>query len=257
MSSSLITSQVKNNILLVTINRPEKHNAINVEVSRALADVVNIVESDDSIYVVVLSSAGDKTFSAGADLKEVAQGLGADIGGGKDGLGGLIYRDRKKPWIAAVTGMALGGGFELALACDLIVAGKSTLFGLPEVKRGLIAGAAGCYRIVQSLPKNIAQELLITGEPLSAELARSYGLVNRVVEDTQVIDTALSLAESIAANAPLSVQASLKLAKAVYSKEAELRQLQDTLSEAVFSSSDAKEGLLAFAEKRKPQWQGH
>ncbi|KRE29334.1 enoyl-CoA hydratase [Mycobacterium sp. Soil538] len=245
--------------MVVTINRPDARNAINAAVSIGLGDALEEAQNDPDVWVVVVTGSGDKSFCAGADLKALSRG--ENIGHPdhpKWGFAGYVRHFIDKPTIAAVNGTALGGGTELALASDLVVAGESAKFGLPEVKRGLIAGAGGVFRIVEQIPRKVAMHMMLTGEPISAADAQRWGLVNEVVPDGTVLDAALALAERIAVNAPLAVQASKRVARGaddgvVTDEEPDWKR---TMREAVavFSSEDAKEGPLAFAQKRQPVW---
>lgn len=249
----------RGHVMVVTINRPEARNAINAAVSIGLGDALEEAQKDPDVWVVVVTGSGDKSFCAGADLKALSRG--ENIGHPdhpKWGFAGYVRHFIDKPTIAAVNGTALGGGTELALASDLVVAGESAKFGLPEVKRGLIAGAGGVFRIVEQIPRKVAMQMMLTGEPISAADAQRWGLVNEVVPDGTVLDAALALAERIAVNAPLAVQASKRVARGaddgvVTDEEPDWKR---TMREAVavFGSEDAKEGPLAFAQKRQPVW---
>lgn len=188
MTEEVTYQALQGGIALITLNRPHKRNAINVSASSALARLVEQTEANPDIRVVVLTGAGPLAFCAGADLDDIAAGIGEQIAAHQAGMGGLIHAERRKPWIAAVRGAALGGGTELALACDMIIAGKSASFTLPEVKRGLIAGAGGIYRLIRRIPPTVAMELLLTGNRLEAERAKALGLVNQLVDDEQVLE---------------------------------------------------------------------
>ncbi|WP_404478011.1 enoyl-CoA hydratase-related protein [Novosphingobium sp. BL-52-GroH] len=248
---------VDDHIAVITLNRPEKRNAINGEIARLVDGYLKEIESNVAIRVAILASSLEAVFCAGADIKEMAEGRGHELATPDGGFAGLIDARRRKPLIAAVRGAALGGGCELALACDMIVASDDASFGLPEVKRGLFAGAGGVHRLPRALPRNVALELIATGEPMSAADARAFGLVNRVVPSGKVLDTALALARTIAANAPLSVTESLVVARQASEQgDADLRALSVTVADRVFASEDAQEGPRAFLEKRVPQWQG-
>jgi enoyl-CoA hydratase/carnithine racemase len=239
---------------LITLNRPRVHNAINGEMAGLLERLVKMVEADGSIRVVVLAAAG-KSFCAGADLSEVAAGRANELRTAEGGFAGFVFAPRTKPWIAAVQGAAHGGGTEIALACDMVVAGKEATFGLTEAKRGLIAGGGGCYRLARTLPPAIAIELVTTGVPITAPRAYELGLVNRVVDTTDVTATAMLLASAIAANSPLSVRESLQLVRAAVNVgEPLLRTLQDAAMERVLAGPDVIEGASAFVEKRTPVW---
>lgn len=248
---------VEGHIGLVRLNRPDKRNAVNGEVASAIDWIVKASESDPEVRVVILGSTSDGAFSAGADLSEISKGRGHTLSTPDGGFGGLATARREKPWIAAVNAPALAGGCELALSCDLIVAADTARFGLPEVKRGLFAGAGGVFRLTRRLPASIAFELIATGDPLDAPRAHALGLVNRCVPADRVMAEALALARAIAVNAPLSVRESLKVARASFDHpESELWQISRRTSALVFSSEDAKEGPVAFLEKRAPVWKG-
>ncbi|MES2258534.1 MAG: enoyl-CoA hydratase-related protein [Pseudomonadota bacterium] len=256
-ASPVLAERIGEHVLLVTLNRPHKGNAIDVATAQALAAVVERVERDGEIRVAVLTGAGSRCFCAGADLDDIAAGRGDGLSIGEAGLGGFIHAHKTKPWIAALRGMALGGGLELALACDMRVAADDAVLGLPEVRRGLLAGAGGVYRIARALPRALALEMLATGAPISAARAHALGLVNHVLASENVLARALELAELVAANAPLAVQASLAIARdAADLSEAELRPRMDDALLRLAASADAREGLLAFAQKRPPCWSG-
>ncbi len=247
----------KGNVEILTINRPEARNAINGDVSRAISSAMDELEHDDQCWVVVVTGSGDKAFSAGMDLKAFATGESADIIGASGGFAGLTRRDFPKPLIAAVNGSALAGGFEIMLSCDLVVAADHATFGIPEAKRGLIAGAGGLIRMPKRLPMAIALELAMTGDPIDADRALALGLVNVVVPFTDLMSAALDLAERIAANAPLAVRYSKRVMKqAAEVSESEGWKINEAAVGVVFSSADAMEGPVAFAEKRAPKWQG-
>lgn len=244
-------------IAVVTLNRPEVRNAINGALAVAFDGVVKATEADDRVRVVILASSNDRVFCAGADLSEIAKGRAATLSTPDGGFAGFADARRTKPWIAAVQGMALAGGCELALACDMIVASDNAKFGLPEVKRGLFAGAGGVHRLPRAIPRNVALELIATGDPMDAERAYALGLVNRIAPLAEVPATAIALALAIAVNAPISVRESLAVARlSAERSDAELRTLSFAASDRVFTSEDAKEGPLAFLEKRPPRWRG-
>ncbi|MGH3542940.1 MAG: crotonase/enoyl-CoA hydratase family protein [Mycobacterium sp.] len=249
----------RGNVVIITINRPEARNAVNGAVSTAVGDALEQAQNDPDVRAVVITGAGDKSFCAGADLKAVARRENLyHPDHGEWGFAGYVRHFIDKPTIAAVNGTAFGGGTELALASDLVVAEERAQFGLPEVKVGLIAGAGGVFRIVHQLPRKIALEMLLTGEPISAAEAAKWGLINQVVADGTVLEAALALAERVTVNAPLSLQASKRIAYG-----ADDRMIPDeepgwarTAREfaTLMKSEDAKEGPLAFAEKRPPIW---
>jgi enoyl-CoA hydratase/carnithine racemase len=215
------------------------------------------LEADDDCWVVIVTGAGDKAFSAGMDLKAFAAGEVGDIMGSKGGFAGITQRDFPKPIIAAVNGSALAGGCEIMLACDLVVAVEEAKFGIPEVKRGLIAGGGGLIRLPKRLPSAIALELALTGDSIDAQRALALGLINRVVPADELMAASMALAETIADNAPLAVRASKRVMKqAAEVPESEGWVLNSAAVPEVFGSADAMEGPIAFAEKRKPNWSG-
>jgi crotonobetainyl-CoA hydratase len=249
------------NVLLVTINRPESRNAVNLAVTIALGDVLEEAEYDSDIRAVIITGTGDKSFCAGADLKALARGeklKADDPARAAWGFAGYVNHPISKPTIAAVNGFALGGGTEIALASDLVVAADTASFGLPEVKRGIMAGAGGLFRLPRQIPPKVALEMILTGDPLSADQALHWGLVNKVVPSSQLLPAAMELAERICDNAPLAVQASKRVACGIVGgtidAESELWRLNDAEVAQVMSSDDAKEGPSAFAERRSPKW---
>ena len=246
---------VESHIALVVLNRPEALNAINSAIATGLDAIVKRVEQDDAIRVAILASSGTRAFCAGADLKEIAAGRGPLTVTPDGGFAGFVDAVREKPWIAAVNGFALGGGCEIALACDMILASKDATFGLPEVKRGLFAGAGGVFRMARCIPRNIALELIATGRSMNASRAAALGLVNIVTEPDELRQRAIELALAVAANAPISVRESLKIARIAQDRSVEeLRVLSDRAFRLVFASEDAREGTAAFIEKRTPNW---
>jgi enoyl-CoA hydratase len=247
----------RGNVEILTINRPEARNAINGAVTKAMSRIMDELTEDSGCWVVVITGSGDKAFSAGMDLKAFSSGEGGDIMGANGGFGGLTQRDFPKPIIAAVNGSALAGGFEIMLSCDLVVAAEHAMFGIPEAKRGLVAGAGGLIRMPKRLPMAVALELAMTGDPIDADRAYALGLVNRVVPAEALLAEAVALAERIAANAPLAVRYSKNVMKrAAEVPESEGWVINAEAVRVVFSSSDAMEGPIAFAEKRAPNWQG-
>ncbi|MES2899005.1 MAG: enoyl-CoA hydratase-related protein [Pseudomonadota bacterium] len=253
----VLVERVGAHVLLVTINRPHKRNALDVAAATALAAALRLSEQDASVRAVVLTGAGARCFCAGADLADIAAGLGEALTIDGNGLGGLVFAARVKPWIAAVRGLAVGGGLELALACDMIVAGEDASFALPEVRRGLLAGAGGAYRAPRILPRGVALEMLLTGGPLPAARAHALGMLNHLAPDEEVLACALDLAARIAANAPLAVSATLAIARAATDEsESELRMRMDAASLALAGSADAREGVAAFIEGRAASWIG-
>ncbi|MGB3696441.1 MAG: enoyl-CoA hydratase-related protein [Gordonia sp. (in: high G+C Gram-positive bacteria)] len=260
-ADAAILVERRGNVALVTINRPDARNAVDASVTDGLGVALDEADRDPEVRAIVLTGAGEKAFCAGADLKAIASGAGlgpTDPDHAKWGFAGVTQHVISTPLIAAVNGTAFGGGTEIVLSCDLAVAADTASFGLPEVKRGLIAAAGGAFRLVRALPPKIGMELLLTGRPISAAEAKDLGLVNQVVPQAEVVAAALALAEQIAANAPLAVQASKRLALGIIDGEvpAESVDWQSNIREiaAVFSSRDAREGPRAFAEKRAPIW---
>lgn len=259
VTAAATLADVRNGVMIITINRPAARNAVNAAVSTGIGNALEQARSDSQIRAVVITGAGDKSFCAGADLKALSRGESVYHPEHPEwGFAGFVRHFIDKPVLAAVNGTALGGGAEMVLACDLVVAGQSTTLGLPEVKRGLIAGAGGAFRIMDQLPPKIAAELLFTGDPLPAVDAAKWGLVNKVVPDEDVLDAALGLAERIAANAPLSVQSSKRVAfgvdLGVVTDEQAAWQRSERESTELLKSEDAREGPRAFAEKRPPIW---
>lgn len=253
--SEVILEKLNKHVALVTINRPDAYNAINDQVALQMDAAVKETENDPDVRVVILTGAGEKAFCAGADLKMIAAGKGALLGTKDNGFGGFVYAKRSKPWIAAVNGFALAGGTELCLACEMVVASDNSRFGLPEVTRGLVAGAGGMFRLPQVIPPKIANELICTGAHLEASLAFQYGLVNKLVASAEVLSTAKELAETIAKNSPNSIRKSLEFVKMSFERsEAENIQASNQLFEEILSSDDAAEGTQAFVEKRNPEW---
>jgi len=252
--TQLVLTESNNGVLTITINRPAQKNAVNRDVAVAVASALDLLDSDPSLSVGVLTGAGG-TFSAGMDLKAFADGQTPILPG--RGFGGVTQAVVRKPLIAAVEGWALGGGFEMALGCDLIVAAEDAKFGLPEVKRGLIAGEGGVIRLPQRIPYHVAVKVLLTGEPLSAVDAKQYGLVSELTAPGAALAGAQKLATRIAANAPLAlarVKDVLRETQGLNDTEAFKRQAENASS--LLTSEDAHEGALAFAEKRAPVWRG-
>ena len=245
-------------IALVTINRPEARNAVNGAVAQGLQAAIDETEADAEVWVVILTGSGSDAFSAGADLKAVSGGRGHELRTERGGFAGFVHAPKTKPWIAAVNGPALAGGCEIALACDLIVAVPNARFGLPEVKRGLIASAGGLYRLPRALPLAVAREMILTGEPIGAERAHALGMVNVMAADAAgLLDAALALAARITVNAPVAVRESLAVARrALDATDAELREASEQGQARNMKSDDYQEGPRAFIEKRAPRWTG-
>lgn len=253
---SAVEHERRGHVEIVTINRPEARNAVNRDVTEAMAGILDGAERDEDCWVVVLTGSGDKSFSAGMDLKAFASGQGVGIIDG-NGFASITRRKFPKPIIAAVNGPALAGGCEIMLSCDLVVAAEHAVFGIPEVKRGLIAGAGGLLRLPKRIPRTVALELALTGEPIDAARAYQVGLVNKVVPGERLMEEALALADVIAANAPMAVRYSKRvMLDSADLPEDEAWRLNDNTFSDVFTSADAMEGAVAFAEKRAPNWQG-
>jgi enoyl-CoA hydratase len=241
---------------LITINRPEARNAVNEDVANGIEEAVDRLEADESLWVGILSGV-PPVFCAGADLKEINAGRFASLSTPRGGFAGITRRKRTKPIIAAVEGPALAGGTEIALACDLIVASETASFGIPEVKRSLVASAGGLFRLPRRLPFNLAMELTLTGDPIDATRAYHFGLVNVLCEPGQAVDKAHELAARIEANAPVAVRAARHVVVSALTEDDETgwRLSAEAMARAM-GSEDAKEGLVAFIEKRPPQWTG-
>jgi len=256
MSEPVLFEIVEPHIALVTLNRPEARNAVNGALAVALEAAVDRIERDGELRVAVLTGTGP-AFCAGADLKEVSAGRGAMLATERGGFAGFVRAPRSRLWIAAAQGHALAGGLELLLACDLAVAAESATFGLPEVKRSLVAGAGGVFRLPRALPRAIALEMIATGDAMPAARMAQFGLLNAVVPAEQVREAALALARRVVANAPVAVRESLGVARqAAELSEAALWEVSRGASERVRATEDFKEGPRAFVEKRPPRWVG-
>ncbi len=254
----MIDYEVQGNVAVITINRPEARNAVNGQFATEMEAAIDQMESDDAVWVGVLRAVtvGDRpVFCAGADLKEINSGNGAALSTAKGGFGGIVYRERNKPLIIAIDGLATAGGCEITLAADIVVATTRSSFGLAEVKRNLIAGAGGLFRLPQAIGKAAAMEAILTGDPITAQRAYELGLITRLVEPGQAEAAALEIAAKIATSAPMAVAASRKVVLASqYGTEEDLKALTNDAMRKVMSSEDLKEGLTAFIEKRAPQW---
>ena len=247
-----VSTRVDGPVLIITIERPAARNAVNRAVAQGMAAALAELDGRSDLRVGVLTGAGGN-FCAGMDLKAFTQGELPTIEGA--GFAGIAEAPPRKPLIAAVEGFALAGGFEIVLACDLIVASGTARFGLPEVKRGLVAAAGGLLRLPRRLPYHLAMELALTARQLSAQEAREHGLLNRLVEPGQALAAALELAHEITANAPLAVVASTQLiARSHTWPEERMFALQKAIADPIGNSADAQEGARAFAEKRAPLW---
>ncbi|MFN0088769.1 MAG: crotonase/enoyl-CoA hydratase family protein [Acidimicrobiales bacterium] len=238
-------------VLVITMRREDKRNAIDREMADGIDAAMNELEDDPELWVGVLTG-GPTVFSAGTDLRQ-DRSPATERGGEY----GVIRRARRKPLVAAVEGFAFGGGFEIVLACDLVVASRTARFGLPEVKRGVMATCGGLFRTPRALPLNIAKEIVLTGDPIGPERASELGLVNRLTEPGGALAEALALAQRICENAPLSVSESLHALEAAVAADDEAAwAATDAATAIVLSSADAKEGAKAFLAKRQPTWTG-
>ena len=257
MTDVILRERIAPHIELLTLNRPEARNAVNAALTRQLATIVAETERDEEIWAVILTGAGGTAFSAGADLKEVSQGGMTRLYTPEGGFAGFVSAPRAKPWIAAVDGFALAGGFEIALACDLCIASDSSTFGLPEVSRGLMAAAGGVYRLVRALPRALAFEWIATAASIGAKRAHELGLVNRLAAPRDSVRVATQVAQAICANAPLAVRESLKIARqALDLDDATLMRLSIEAQGRLSTTEDFAEGPRAFLERREPHWAG-
>ncbi|WP_328600738.1 crotonase/enoyl-CoA hydratase family protein [Actinomadura physcomitrii] len=253
MSNEVLT-EYSDGIALITINRPRAKNAVNAATAAAIAAAVDTLEERSDLAVGIITGAGG-TFCAGMDLKEFTRGESASIPG--RGFGGLTESPPSKPLIAAIEGWALAGGCELALSADLVVAARTARFGLPEVKRGLVAMAGGLLRLPKALPYPVAMRIALTGDPITAEEAQRFGLVSVLSEEGGALAAAKELAATIAANGPLAVRATKRIvSESARWTDADAFETQRAIAQPVMQSADAREGALAFAEKRAPAWRG-
>lgn len=249
-----VLTEVRGNVLVITLNRPEAKNAATAEMARLMAGIIDDFDADDSLSVAVLTGAGG-TFCSGMDLKGFVRGELPGLPG--RGFLALTEAPPAKPLIAAVEGYALAGGFETMLACDLVVASESAKFGIPEVKRGLVAASGGLVTLPERTHRAVAMEMALTGDIYPAAFGEKHGFVNALVPEGQALDGALALAERIAANGPLAVRASKQIISESPGWPAgEKFTRQAAISDPVMGSDDAREGATAFAEKRPPRWTG-
>ena len=243
-------------IAVIKINRPEARNAVNSAVAEGIEAAIDEMEAKDEIWLGIITGE-PPVFCAGADLKEINAGRAATLATARGGFAGVAQRERTKPLIAAVDGPALAGGTEIVLACDLVVASTTATFGIPEVKRSLVAAAGGLFRLGRKLPMNMAMEMTLTGDPIAAEQAFHHGLVNRLVEPGKALDGAMALAEQVTANAPVAVRESRKVVLAATNADDEVGWKMSAEAMGVaMTSEDFSEGLTAFIEKRPPRWKG-
>jgi enoyl-CoA hydratase len=259
--SDIVQYEVQGRIGIVTLNRPEARNAVNGDVAAGVEAAIDQLEADPAVWVGILraNTEGQEkpVFCAGADLKAINSGNAGALNTRKGGFAGFAYRERTKPIIVAVDGLATAGGCEIVLAADMVVATTRSSFGLAEVKRNLIAGAGGLFRLPRAIGQAPAMEMILTGEPLSAQRAYELGLVNRLVEPGAAFDAAVALAHQITAAAPLAVWASRKVVlAAAYADDETLKRMTNEEFAGIMASEDTKEGLTAFIEKRLPNGQG-
>ncbi len=259
--SDIVQYEVQGRIGVITLNRPEARNAVNGDVAAGVEAAIDQLEADPGVWVGIIRANTEgqdrPVFCAGADLKAINSGNAAALATKRGGFAGFAYRDRVKPVIVAVDGLATAGGCEIVLAADLVVATTRSAFGLAEVKRNLIAGAGGLFRLPRAIGRSAAMEMILTGEPLSAQRAYDLGLVNRLVEPGKAFDEAVALANQVTAAAPLAVYASRKVVLAAACEDDDtLKRMTNEEFAGVMSSEDTKEGLTAFIEKRLPNWQG-
>jgi enoyl-CoA hydratase len=249
-----VLTERRERILLITINRPDQRNAVNAAVAAGIASALDELDEDPELSVGVLTGAG-KGFSSGMDLKAFVAGESPFR---EDrGFAGIVKKPSAKPLIAAVEGFAVAGGLEIALACDLIVASRGTRLGIPEVKRSLIAAGGALLRLPRTMPRNVAMELALTGDPIDADRAYELGLVNRVSDPGEALAAALELAQTIAANGPLALAGTKRIMlESPDWPDSEFYDRQEEIRAPVFSSEDAREGATAFAEKRPAVWKG-
>jgi enoyl-CoA hydratase len=249
-------------IAVITLNRPEARNAVDREMALGLEAAVDRLEDDPDLWVGVLcantADQANPVFCAGADLKVVKEtGSAATLDTERGGFAGFVYRDRTKPIVVAVDGLATAGGLEIVLAADVVVATSRSSFGLAEVRRNLVAAAGGLFRLPRAIGRSVAMDAILTGEPIDARRAHELGLVSRLVEPGAALDEARRVAEQIVSAAPLAVRGSRRVVlSAAYEHEDTLRKLSRELLDELLASDDASEGLAAFAEKRPPQWRG-
>jgi len=251
-----VTFEVRGHYAVITINRPEARNAVNGAVANGIEAGIDRLEEADDLWVGIITGV-PPVFCAGADLKEINSGNAAALATAKGGFAGITNRQREKPVIAAVDGPALAGGTEITLACDLVVASRSATFGIPEVKRSLVAGAGGLFRLPRKIPFNLAMEAALTGDPISAEFAHHHGLVNVLCDDGQALDKAMELADRVCANAPVAVRETRKIVLEATMADDEVGWKMSAAGMGkAMQSQDFSEGLTAFIEKRKPNWSG-
>ena len=255
-SDAVVRLETLGHVAIITLNRPQARNAVNAAVALGLEAALDRLEEDSALWVGVLN-ATPPVFCAGADLKEINAGRRDQLRTLRGGFAGFVARERTKPIVAAVEGPALAGGAEICLACDLVVASTTAKFSIPEAKRGLVPAAGALFRLPRRVPRNIAMEMVLTGEPIDAVRAGQLGLVNRVTAPGEALAIAMQLAQQIAANAPVAVRASKRSIDSAVNVDdlAGWRLSEEAMAEAM-SSADMREGVTAFEEKREPNWSG-
>lgn len=259
--SNIVEFEASGRVGIITLNRPDARNAVNGDVAEGLEAAIDRLESDGDLWVGILAANTEKqpnpVFCAGADLKAINSGDAAELSTARGGFAGLAYRERTKPLIVAVDGLATAGGCEIVLSCDLVVATTRSAFGLAEAKRNLVAGAGGLFRLPRAIGRAAAMEAILTGEPIPAARAHELGLVSRLVEPGAALDAALDLAAAITRCAPLAVWQSRKVVLAAATEDDDtLKAMTNDAMRVVMRSDDLQEGLTAFIEKRAPNWTG-
>jgi len=253
-SDDAVLREHRSRILIITLNRPDQRNAVDAAVAQGVAAALEELDGDPELSLGIVTGAG-KGFCSGMDLKAFRAGERPHVPG--RGFAGIVERASDKPLIAAIEGFAVAGGLEVALACDLIVAARGARLGIPEVKRSLVAAGGALLRLPRTMPRNVAMEMALTGDPIDAERAHDLGLVNRLSEPGQALQIAIELAEGIAANGPLALAATKRvMVQSADWPDAEFFARQREIIDPVFNSEDAREGATAFAERRDPVWKG-
>ncbi|WP_417517382.1 crotonase/enoyl-CoA hydratase family protein [Minwuia sp.] len=251
---AVVETEKREHVFIITLNRPEARNAINGDVAEGIEAAIDAFEADDDLWVGIIASSG-KVFCAGADLKAISSGDAGRLSTKRGGFAGIVKRERTKPLIAAVNGAAVAGGCEIVLASDMVVAAEEAVFGVPEVKRSLVPAAGGLFRLPRAVGPAVGMELMLTGDPITAQRAHDLGLVNYVVAQADLMDKALELAGRITANAPLAVQRAMQITKrAMVDSDEELWKASTDAMRYLGGTEDFKEGPRAFIEKRAPVW---